>query len=366
MTLQRQIGFWLACLAAFIGFLYLFSGILMPFVAALILAYLLDPVVDRLQKAGLSRPWGTVIVMLLVTFAFVIVLLSVAPVLVNQLASFITKVPGYIARIQTLITEQGGPLIERLGGAERLSEIQSALSGGLGDAAKWAGGVLTSIISGGSTIVGILSLLVLTPVIAFYLLLDWDHMVERVDGWLPRQHATVVRDLAREMDQTVAGFLRGQALLCLILGLFYAAALSLIGLNFGFLIGIIAGVISFIPFVGSITGLLIGGGVAIAQFWPDYVSIVAVLGVFAIGQFIEGNILQPKLLGNAVGLHPVWLMFSLLAFGSLFGFVGVLLAVPVAAAIGVLVRFALQQYLASAFFRGKPPSRMPSSDKSAP
>lgn len=366
MTLQRQIGFWLACLAALIAFLYLFSGILMPFVAALILAYLLDPVVDRLQKAGLSRLWGTVIVMLLVTFAFVIVLLSVAPVLLNQLASFIAKVPGYIARIQTLITEQGGPLIERFGGSERLSEFQSALSGGLGDAAKWAGGVLTSIISGGSTIVGVLSLLVLTPVIAFYLLLDWDHMVEKVDGWLPRQQAPVVRKLAREMDQTVAGFLRGQALLCLILGLFYAVALSLIGLNFGFLIGIIAGVISFIPFVGSITGLLIGGGVAIAQFWPEYVSIVAVLGVFAIGQFIEGNILQPKLLGNAVGLHPVWLMFSLLAFGSLFGFVGVLLAVPVAAAIGVLVRFALGQYLASAFFRGKPPSQMAKPDKPAP
>jgi predicted PurR-regulated permease PerM len=307
----------------------------------------------------MSRLWGTVLVMLLVTLAFGVVLLSVAPVLVNQLASFISKAPGYIARIQALITEQGGPLIERFGGAERLSEIQSALSGGLSDAAKWAGGVLTSIISGGSTIIGVISLLVLTPVIAFYLLLDWDYMIKKVDGWLPRQHAPVVRDLARQMDRTVAGFLRGQALLCLILGLFYAIALTILGLHFGFLIGIIAGVISFIPFVGSITGLLIGGGVAIAQFWPEYVSIIAVLGIFAIGQFIEGNILQPKLLGNAVGLHPVWLMFSLLAFGSLFGFVGVLLAVPVAAAIGVLVRFALSQYLASRLFQGKPSARQP-------
>ncbi|MGL5448074.1 MAG: AI-2E family transporter [Rhabdaerophilum sp.] len=362
MTLQRQIGFWLACLAGFIAFLYLFSGILMPFVAALILAYLLDPVVDRLQRIGISRLWGTVIVMLLVTVAFVILLLSVAPVLVNQLASFITKVPGYVARIQTLITEQGGPLIERIGGTERLTEIQAALSGGLGDAAKWAGGVLTSIISGGSTIVGVISLLVLTPVIAFYLLLDWDHMIEKVDSWLPRQHAPVVRDLAQQMDQSVAGFLRGQALLCLLLGLFYAVALTMIGLNFGFLIGIIAGVISFIPFVGSITGLLISGGVAIAQFWPEYIWIIVVLAVFGIGQFVEGNILQPKLLGNAVGLHPVWLMFSLLAFGSLFGFVGVLLAVPVAAAIGVLVRFALGQYLGSAVYHGKPPSRMARTD----
>ncbi|MCA4922706.1 MAG: AI-2E family transporter, partial [Methylobacterium sp.] len=214
---------------------------------------------------------------------------------------------------------------------------------------------LTSIISGGSTVVGLLSLLVLTPVIAFYVLLDWDTMVTKVDGWLPLPQAPVIRDLARQMDQTVAGFLRGQALLCLILGLFYAVGLSLIGLHFGFLIGIVAGIISFVPFVGSITGLLIGGGVAIAQFWPEYWWILAVIGVFGLGQFIEGNILQPKLLGDAVGLHPVWLMFSLLAFGSLFGFVGVLLAVPVAAAIGVLVRFALSQYMTSRLYTGSKP-----------
>ncbi|MFM8750130.1 AI-2E family transporter [Rhabdaerophilum sp.] len=355
MTLQRQIGFWLACLAGFIVFLYLFSGVLMPFVAAIILAYLLDPIVDRLVKLGLSRLVATLLIMLLVTLAFVLVLLAAVPVLVNQLSSFIDKVPGYVSRLQVLIAEQGGPLIERFGGPERLKEVQAALQGGMGDAAKWAGGVLTSIISGGSTVVGLLSLLVLTPVIAFYVLLDWDHMVKKVDGWLPRPQAPVIRDLARQMDQTVAGFLRGQALLCLILGLFYAVGLSLIGLHFGFLIGIVAGIISFVPFVGSITGLLIGGGVAIAQFWPEYWWILAVIGVFGLGQFIEGNILQPKLLGDAVGLHPVWLMFSLLAFGSLFGFVGVLLAVPVAAAIGVLVRFALSQYMTSRLYTGSKP-----------
>ena len=355
MTLQRQIGFWLACLAGFIVFLYLFSGVLMPFVAAIILAYLLDPLVDRFVKLGLSRLVATLLIMLLVTLAFVLVLLAAVPLLVNQLTAFINNVPGYVSRLQVLIAEQGGPLIERFGGPERLKEVQAALQGGMGDAAKWAGGVLTSIISGGSTVVGLLSLLVLTPVIAFYVLLDWDTMVKKVDGWLPLPQAPVIRDLARQMDQTVAGFLRGQALLCLILGLFYAVGLSLIGLHFGFLIGIVAGIISFVPFVGSITGLLIGGGVAIAQFWPEYWWILAVIGVFGLGQFIEGNILQPKLLGDAVGLHPVWLMFSLLAFGSLFGFVGVLLAVPVAAAIGVLVRFALSQYLTSRLYTGSKP-----------
>ncbi|CAN1566268.1 yhhT Predicted permease, member of the PurR regulon [Rhabdaerophilaceae bacterium] len=353
MTLQRQIGFWIACLLVFVLFVSLFSGILMPFIVAIILAYLLDPVVDRLERLGLSRLVSTVVIMLVVTLIFVIMLLAAVPLLVNQMSGFIAKVPGYVARLQVLLAEQGGPLIERFGGAERLKEVQATLSGGLGDAAKWAGGVLTSLLSGGSTILGLISLLVLTPVITFYLILDWDHMVEQIDGWLPRQNADVVRQLARDMDRTVAGFLRGQALLCLILGLFYAVALSLVGLNFGFLIGITSGFISFIPFVGSIAGLLISGGVAIAQFWPDQVWIFVVFGIFAIGQFVEGNILQPKLLGSAVGLHPVWLMFALLAFGSLFGFVGVLLAVPVAAAIGVLVRFALQQYLGSPLYTGK-------------
>jgi predicted PurR-regulated permease PerM len=352
MTLQRQLGFWLFCLAGFVLFLYVFSGILMPFVAALILAYLLDPVVDRLERMGLSRLIGTILVMLVVTLAFVVVLIALVPVLANQLASFITKLPGYVERIQALVTTYGGPLIERVGGADRLREIQAALSGGMGDAAKWAGGVLTSILSGGSTILGVISLLVLTPVIAFYLLLDWDRMLGTIDSWLPLGQAETIRRLASEMDQTVAGFLRGQALLCLILGLFYAVTLSMMGLNFGFLIGIISGIISFIPFVGSLTGLLLGGGVALAQFWPDVIWVLAVLAIFGIGQFVEGNILQPKLLGDAVGLHPVWLMFSLLAFGSLFGFVGVLLAVPVSAVIGVLVRFALSRYLASPLFSG--------------
>lgn len=352
MTLQRQLGFWLLCLVGFALFLYVFSGILMPFVAALILAYLLDPVVDRLERIGLSRLVGTIIVMLVVTLAFVITLIALVPVLANQLAAFIAKLPGYVERIQALVTTYGGPLIERFGGTDRLREVQAALSGGMGDAAKWAGGVLTSILSGGSTILGVISLLVLTPVIAFYLLLDWDRMIAKIDSWLPLAQADTIRQLAHEMDQTVAGFLRGQALLCLILGLFYAIALSMMGLSFGFLIGILSGIISFIPFVGSLTGLLLGGGVALAQFWPEFLWVLAVLAVFGIGQFVEGNILQPKLLGDAVGLHPVWLMFALLAFGSLFGFVGVLLAVPVAAMIGVLVRFAISRYLASPLYAG--------------
>ncbi len=352
MTLQRQIGFWIACLAGFILFLYLFSGILMPFVAALILAYLLDPMVDVLERLKLSRLMATSIVLLLFVVIFVVLLLAAAPLLVNQLSAFIAKLPEYIARLQTLVTEQGGPLFERFGGADKLKELQGQLASGAGEAAKWLGGVVTGLISGGQAILGLFSLLVLTPVVAFYMILDWDRMVAKVDGWLPLAHRDTIRELVREMDTSVAGFLRGQAMICLLLGLFYAIALSLSGLHFGFIIGIVSGFVSFIPYVGSITGLLLSVGVAFAQFWPDWTMILVVLAIFGAGQFLEGNVLQPKLLGHALGLHPVWLMFALLAFGSLFGFVGVMLAVPLAAVIGVLVRFALRQYLASPLYHG--------------
>ena len=166
------------------------------------------------------------------------------------------------------------------------------------------------------------------------------------------QQRDTVRQLAREIDAAIAGFVRGQTAVCLILGSFYAVALTLSGLNFGLLIGLISGLITFIPYVGSMTGLILALGVAVAQFWPDYSSILMVLGIFLVGQFLEGNLLAPKLVGESVGLHPVWLIFALLAFGYLFGFVGLLVAVPLAATIGVLARFALQRYLESSLYTG--------------
>lgn len=222
----------------------------------------------------------------------------------------------------------------------------------MGEAAKWTGGIFSSIVTGGQFVLNLISILVLTPIVAFYMILDWDRMVAKVDSWLPRTQRDTICRLMTEMDRSVAGFLRGQAVICVLLGLFYAIGLSLVGLNFGFVIGIISGLINFIPYVGSLTGLVLSVGVAIAQFWPDWTMVLIVAGIFIAGQFIEGNLLQPKLLGDAVGIHPVWLMFALLAFGSLFGFVGVMLAVPLAAVIGVLIRFVLRRYLESPLFTG--------------
>ena len=205
-------------------------------------------------------------------------------------------------------------------------------------------------------LISIFSLLIITPVVAFYLICDWDRMVTSVDQLIPLPQRDTVRGLAREIDATISAYVHGQSGVCLILGSYYAVGLTLAGLNFGLLIGVVCGLISFIPYVGSLTALVVSLCVAVAQFFPDWGRIVIVVGVVLVGQFLEGNVLSPKLVGHSVGLHPVWLMFALFAFGYLFGFVGLLLAVPLAAAAGVLIRFALRRYLASPLYTGSRPS----------
>jgi predicted PurR-regulated permease PerM len=355
MTLQRKIGFWLAALGVFLLLVYVLRDVLLPFVAGLVLAYLLDPLADRLEKLGIGRLGASLVILIVFVLLFVGVLVVVVPLLATQIVAFLERAPAYVARLQTLLTEQGAPLLERIGGERVLADVQKSLGDFVGRGAAWLGSFLAGLWSGGQALVGILSLLVVTPVVAFYLLLDWDRMIAKIDSWVPAAQRQTVRDLATEMDRAVSGFLRGQTLVCIILGCMYAIGLYLVGLNFGVLIGLSAGLLSFIPYIGSLLGLLVAVGVAIAQFWPEWTMIGLVVLVFVIGQFIEGNILSPKLVGETVGLHPVWLMFALLAAGSLSGFLGLLLAVPVAAAIGVLTRFALRQYLASPLHGGYGP-----------
>lgn len=349
---ERQIRFWLVALVVLLVAVYLLRGILLPFVAGLALAYILDPVAERLERLGLGRLAASLVILLLFVLAFILSLVLLLPVVVNQFAVLIENLPATAQRLQGLAKEYGGPLVERLGGQEALAYVERSLADFVGQAARWLGTFASSVWSGGQAVIGVFALLVVTPVVAFYLLVDWEHMVATIDSWLPRRHADTIRALAHDMNGAIAGFIRGQALVCFILGTFYAVALSMIGLNFGLLIGLVSGALTFIPYVGSFTGFVLSAGVALFQFWPDYTMIAATIGVFLFGQFVEGNILSPKLVGDAVGLHPVWLMFALVAFGSLFGFVGLLLAVPIAAAIGVLTRFALQLYLTSPFYRG--------------
>ncbi len=332
-------------------FLYVFRSILLPFITGMALAYMLDPVADRLEKLGASRLLATAAILLIFIIVFVVALLVVIPVLSSQLSGLIERLPNYIGRLQSLVADTESVWLRKLIG-EGADNIRGNLDTVVTEGAGWLTTLFGSIWKSGKALVDVMALFVITPIVAFYLLLDWDRMVASVDGWLPRQHKGTLRQLALDIDGAIAGFVRGQGSVCLILGVFYAVSLTLVGLNFGLLIGIIAGLISFIPFVGSIVGFILAVGVALVQFWPDYVWILAVGGVFVFGQFVEGNFLSPKLVGDSVGLHPVWLMFSLSAFGVLLGFTGLLIAVPVAAALGVLVRFALQRYLDSPLYKG--------------
>ncbi len=352
MSLQKQVGFWLAALAAVCLLLYLLGGVLLPFVAGLVLAYLLNPLTERLERLGLSRLVATIGILGMFVLLFVVALVVLAPILGQQLAAFAARLPDYLRELQALANERGLPILERLGLGAGIQDAQRSFGEFVRQAGAWATQLLQSALAGGQAIASVISLLVITPVVAFYLMIDWNRMVETIDGWLPLRQRDTIRKLARDMDAAISGFIRGQSLVCLLLGTFYAVGLSLMGLNSGVLIGLVSGFLSFIPYVGSITGLLLAVGVATVQFWPDWTMPLLAFSIFAAGQFVEGNVLQPKLVGGAVGLHPVWLMFALVAFGSLMGFVGLLLAVPLAAIMGVLARFALEQYLASPLYTG--------------
>ena len=350
-AIRRQLVFWLLAAVVFIAFVYVFSSILLPFVAGMVLAYFLDPVADWLERLGLSRTAATLVILFAFIVGFTLVLMILIPVVATQLADLIGRMPDYIARLQDFVTSIDESWLERVSGMD-----MESLRSGINDLLTQGAGFLTtlfeSIWNSGRALVDIAGLFVVTPVVAFYMLLDWDRMVAKVDSWVPRDHVDTVRQIANDINRSTAGFVRGQGTLCLVLGILYAIALTATGLNFGLAIGLIAGLISFIPYVGSIVGFGLSMGVALVQFWPQWPWILVVAGIFFAGQMIEGYILQPRLIGRSVGLHPVWLMFALFAFGYLFGFVGLLIAVPAAAAIAVLIRFALDRYLASPLYHG--------------
>ena len=346
---QREALFWLGGWAMLVLFLWVLRGILLPFVLGMAVAYLLDPLADRLQRWRFSRLAATLTILVIFVFLIALTFILVAPLIARQLTGFLERLPDYALRLQALIIDAENGLLGPYLGDLR-ADIEESLGTIVGEGAQWLGAIVASIWSGSTALLGALSILVVTPVVAFYLLLDWDNMVAQVDALMPRRHVEIIRGLMRDVDATLSNFVRGQVTVCVLLGGMYAVALTLAGLNFGALIGMIAGIIGFIPYVGTIVGFILAVGVALVQFLPDWIMVGVIVAIFVVGQFIEGNILHPKLIGSYVGLHPVWLMFALFAFGALFGFLGVLLAVPVAAAMGVLLRFAVARYRQSDFY----------------
>jgi predicted PurR-regulated permease PerM len=332
--------------------MWLLGEVLLPFVGGMAVAYLLNPLTLRLTRYGLPRWIAALIIITVVVLAFVLLMLLIVPLIGAQLAGFIEDIPGYVRRLQSLVTDPSRPWLNRLVG-DRFSGVDKSAGELVAQGAGLATTFLAKVWSGGTALVSIFSILVITPVVAYYFIVDWPRITAGLERLVPRSDRTTVLALARETDTAIAGFVRGQTVVCVLLGLFYALALSLTGLNFGLLIGLMSGLISFIPYVGSITGFFLATGIAVAQFWPEWIWIVLVMGIFLFGQFIEGNILVPKLVGDSTGLHPLWLMFALFAFGYLFGFVGLLLAVPLAAALGVLLRFAVRQYMDTPLYNGE-------------
>ncbi|MEI7875377.1 MAG: AI-2E family transporter [Alphaproteobacteria bacterium] len=345
--------FWLAAAAVFLLLLWLLNDILLPFVVGIVVAYFLDPVVHRLQRFGLSRTMATSAVTIVAVLLTVAVAMAILPPLFAQVQALIAKIPEYVVKVSMRIQPLVEPLMHKLGMHPlSVADLQAKATQWAGSALAVAGTVAGQVAQRGVAIINLLGLLFITPVVTFYMLRDWEKVLAAIDGALPLDHADTIRKLARESNAAIAGYLRGQALVCICLGSIYAIGLSLVGLQFGLAIGLIAGAISFIPFVGTFVGAVMALGMALAQFPPEWLGVAKVGAVFLFGQTLEGNVLSPKLVGDRVGLHPVWIMFALLAGGSLFGFVGVLVAVPVAAVVGVIVRHFIGRYRESAIYRG--------------
>lgn len=332
--------------------LYYLGSVLLPFIAGILVAYFLDPVVDRMERAGLSRTLATTLVTVLF-FAIVGVAIAFAiPALHHQIVGLMDVAPRTIERLRDI----AAPWIERFAAdyadEAMLTRLRDAAGGMARNILGWATQVLASIWSGGLALLNLLSLIIITPVVAFYLLRDYDKFLHEIDHMLPRREAPTIRKLAGDMDAVLAGFIRGQATVCLTLAVYYAVALSVAGLHFGMVVGLVTGALAFIPYVGALTGFSLALGIGLAQYGIDVKSLLLVAAIFGIGQVLEGFFLTPRLVGEKVGLHPVWVMFALLAGGAVFGFVGVLVALPVAAVAAVLIRHSIQRYKSSTFYGG--------------
>lgn len=364
---QKQLQIWGVVAVVFGILLWALGQVLVPFILGGAIAYLLDPVADRLERAGFSRVMATVTITFSSILIFTLLFLLVLPTLIGQLGQLINQLGQIIEDLPSIWNSFKGWLEGRFPQLQLQDEFLREQMTGMGDAIQARSGeIVQALLTSAQGIINVIVLVVIVPVVSFYLLLDWDRMVAQVDDLLPLDHRETIRELGRRIDRTLASFVRGQGTVCIVLGTYYAIALMIAGLNFGLIVGFIAGLISFIPYVGALVGGVLAIGLALFQWWGgeatvdgetvqqgiNWLRIGIVAAIFAFGQFFEGNILTPKLVGNSVGLHPVWLILALSVFGSIFGFVGMLIAVPVAAVIGVLARFMIAEYKSGQLYRG--------------
>ncbi len=329
--------------------IYLLAPILTPFMIAAVLAYICDPLVDRLEARKLPRTLAVVTVFVVLSLVAVIILLVLIPMIERQIDVFVDKLPSYINLFQTRLL----PYIYQLLGISetdvQLFDLKSSLQNYWGNAGGFTQNALASVSSSGLAFVGLIANLLLIPVVTFYLLRDWDHLINRINELIPRRSQPVVARLARESDEVLGSFLRGQLMVMMVLAVIYSIGLSIVGLDLAVLIGLSAGLISFVPYLGFIVGILFAGIAVMVQF-QDVLHLGYIAIVFGLGQLIEGSVLTPLLVGDRIGLHPVAVIFAVLAGGQLFGFVGVLLALPVAAVIAVILRYLHERYMESGLY----------------
>jgi predicted PurR-regulated permease PerM len=340
--------FWLGLLLAAVLLLGLLRGILMPFATGFVVAYVLQPAVGRLQRWGVHRGLASLVVLILFLVGLAAVLVILVPLLQGQLVQLIGKVPQFVNTLQAELG-RGIRLLQQHLPAEDVGKVRDLVGTKIAEALTWLAGIVQGMVTSSLAILNIISLVIITPIVIFFLLRDWEKMVAVVDSYLPRQSLDTVRGQARLVSDTLVGFVHGQALICLILAIYYGVALTAAGLSDGLAIGVLIGILAIIPILGVATGLLLAVSFAASQY-GTWSAVLVVAGIFAFGQTMEANFLTPKLLGDRIHLHPVWVIFALLAGGTLFGFVGVLIAVPAAAVIGVLARFALSRYLNSSLY----------------
>ena len=364
---QKQFQYWTLATAVVVFLLWALGDVLTPFILGGAVAYCLDPIADRLEKWGLSRVMSTIVITLSAVFIFVLLFLLVVPTLIGQLGQLISQIGTFIENLPETWAGWKVTLQSRFPNLDLQGDFLQQQLTSIGTAIQARGGdLVAALLSSAQGLINVMVLVVIVPVVTFYMLMDWDRMVTQIDDLLPRDHQDTVRDLGRQIDRTLASFIRGQGTVCLILGTYYAIALMIAGLNFGLIVGFIAGLISFIPYVGAVVGGVLAVGLALIQWWGgaevidgqtvdvarNWFAIISVAVIFGIGQFFEGNILTPNLVGSSIGLHPVWLILALSVFGSLFGFVGMLVAVPVAAIIGVVARFLINEYKSGQLYKG--------------
>lgn len=350
MTIKTQLFFWLTCIGMLALFVFLFNDVLAPFVIGIAVAYLLNPLVISLERLGLTRTLATLLILAVFVLLVFGMLLLVVPPLYRELAQLAASLPEYFQTLGERLQPYLNSVEAEVDRANLDQSIQDAVQNNLSNAFTLSSSVLGSLLSGGRALAGFLSLLFITPLVAFFMMREWASITAAVDDLIPRHNHDKIKELLGRIDGKIAGFIRGQLLVALSLGLLYALALSIAGLEYGILVGLLSGLLSIIPLFGSIVGLVTSVVLAWLQS-SDLLFVAIVAFIFVVGQLLEGNVISPKLLGGSVGLHPLWILFSIMAGASLFGIVGMMISVPVAATVGVLLQFAIERYQDSPYYK---------------